>query len=355
MKIGYVVHHYDRAEGTGGYVVELVERIAQVHQVTLYARSVRSEVPSNVTVVRVPALGGPAYSTVITFPYALAAVRRSHDLVHAQGWVANSADVVTAHIVLDAWRRAAKQAGIVAPPGERFLGGFVVRQEKRLLRAARGVIVPSEKAREDVGRCYGRSNDVYVVRHGFPSTGALEGLSPVETGKPRKLVALYVGDARKGLRSAMEAVSQVSDVVLRVVGHSNRTFYTAMAQTFGIAGRVQWLGPTQDPRTAYTAADVLLHPTIYDTFGLVVAEAMAYGLPVIVSRNAGITEISEHGMSGWVTSDDTVAGTVDALRSLSGDTALREGLAIKAKTVAASRTWDSVAEETLAVYHKVLR
>src|SRR5438874_10256478 len=132
MNIGMVVHYFDRSEGTGGYVVELLNRIAPHHQVTLYAAGVRAGVPPGVKVVHVPALRGRAYATILTFPAAFALVRRRHDLVHTQGWIAGHADVVTAHIVLAAWQKQARISGVRSSAGERWMGGFVTRREAAL-------------------------------------------------------------------------------------------------------------------------------------------------------------------------------------------------------------------------------
>lgn len=102
MDIALVVHYYDRAEGTGGYTVELATRLAAEHRVTIYAVGVPTPPPPGVRVVNVPALRGRSYSTILTFPLAFAAVRGRHDIVHVQGWNAFHADVVTTHIVLPA-------------------------------------------------------------------------------------------------------------------------------------------------------------------------------------------------------------------------------------------------------------
>ena len=55
----------------------------------------------------------------------------------------------------------------------------------------------------------------------------------------------------------------------------------------------------QDVSPAYLAADVLVHPTLEDTFAMVVLEAMAYGLPVVVSSAAycGISGLLSHGVN----------------------------------------------------------
>src|SRR5262249_314909 len=100
VNLGIAVHQYAASEGTGGYVVELLRHIARVHRVTLYAARIAAPVPSGVEVVRVPAIMRRAYTAILSFPLGLRAVRRRHDLLHVQGWISYSADVVTAHIVM---------------------------------------------------------------------------------------------------------------------------------------------------------------------------------------------------------------------------------------------------------------
>src|SRR5207247_10218842 len=98
--------------------------------------------------------------TIMPFPAASAVVLKQHETVPAQGWVTGRADVVTTHIVMDAWRAAARRAGVVAPLGERLLGGFVARRERALVRRARAVITPSQSAAGDVQRWCGREEGV---------------------------------------------------------------------------------------------------------------------------------------------------------------------------------------------------
>jgi glycosyltransferase involved in cell wall biosynthesis len=358
LDIGIVVHYFDRSEGTGGYAVELATRFAREHRVTIYAAGVRAPVPESATVVHVPALRGRAYLTILSFPPAFAAVRRRHDVIHAQGWVANRADVVTAHIVLAAWREKAGAAGIRPPVGERWLGRFVSRREARLYRTAGAVIAPSGRARSDIARLYGRNERVRVIPHGFvnPPVAPSRSDARAALGLPLNgFVALYVGDARKGLGPALEAVAATRYVQLLVLSASRRAAYDAIIQRLGIGNRVHWLGHAPDPASAYVAADVLLHPTIYDTFGLVVAEAAAHGLPAIVSRTAGASELFRHGESAWLLDAPSATETAVALASVSQDASLRTRLGHGARAVAATRSWDDVAEETLVLYQTLVR
>ncbi|MBI2402284.1 MAG: glycosyltransferase family 4 protein [Gemmatimonadetes bacterium] len=394
MNVGIAVHQYAASEGTGGYVVELLPRIAGVHRVTLYAARIAAPVPPGVQVVRVPTVMRRAYSAILTFPLGLRLVRQPHDLFHVQGWISPSADVVTAHIVMAAWRDAARAARVATPPGERTLGRFVQAREASLLRRARRVIAPSSKVREEIARWYGRTSGVSVVHHGFPATaGAAGAVAPVgpdgrvsasavsaaaattaealqrpegPTGPPaaaarRSLglpldgtIALFVGDLRKGFDTALEAVKQVPGVRLAVVTRSPRRPVMERAERAGMLDRLHWIGALEDVTAAYHAADFLLHPTIYDAFGLVVAEAMAHGLPPVVTGAAGITELMRHGESGWLVEGDSAAGTLAAVRTLAQDGGLRRRLGAGARAAAARRSWDDVARETLVVYQEAL-
>jgi glycosyltransferase involved in cell wall biosynthesis len=355
VNLAFAVHEYERNGGTSGYVVELVTRLAGAHEITVYAAGVRTPPPTGVRVVRVRALRGRAYATAFTFPAAFAAVRGRHDVVHAQGWVTGSADVVTAHIVLAAWRKAAKAAGVPTPPGERYVGALAERFERGLVARATRVIAPSERARRDLSLCYGREQGVAVIRHGFdrrmaavPRTEARRTLGlPADA-----FVALYAGDARKGVAPAIAALARVPAARLLVFSASPaRPFLEGVPEA--VRARVHWAPPSATAAEAFGAADLLLHPTIYDTFGLVVAEAMALGVPVVVSREAGVSELIEHGVSGWLLAAPTAQDTAEALAALAPDGDLRRRLGAGGRAAAARRTWDQVAEETLAVYASV--
>ena len=357
MNLGIAVHQYARSEGTGGYVVELLPRIARVHRVTLYAARIAAPVPPGVEVVQVPAIMRRAYSAILTFPVGLRAVRRRHDLFHVQGWISSSADVVTAHIVMAAWRAAARAAHVATPLGERALGPFVQAREAGLLRRARRVIAPSAKVRDEIAQWYGRSDGVVVVHHGFQgASGVAAATARQALGlPPDAIIALFVGDLRKGFDTALEAVRQVPGVRLAVVSHSAQRPVMERAERAGMLDRLHWIGALEDTAPVYDAADFLLHPTIYDSFGLVVAEAMAHGLPAVVTRAAGIAELIRHGESGWVVDGDPVAGTLAAVRALAQDAPTRKRLAAGARATAARRSWDDVARETLVVYDEAAR
>ncbi len=116
-------------------------------------------------------------------------------------------------------------------------------------------------------------------------------------------VAVFVGHdfRRKGLAWAIRAVAETKTLwKLMVVGLGKIRDYVELAARLGVADRVKFIGPTQATGAVYSAADVLLLPTFYDSFGLVALEALAYGLPVISTRFLGCADYIQRNKLGVI-------------------------------------------------------
>ncbi len=116
-------------------------------------------------------------------------------------------------------------------------------------------------------------------------------------------LAVFVGHdfRRKGLSWAIRAVAaSKTSWKLVVAGLGKIKDYVAMAQQLGVADRVKFIGPTRATAAVYSAADALLLPTFYDSFGLVALEALAYGVPVISTRFLGCAAYIEHHRLGVI-------------------------------------------------------
>lgn len=93
---------------------------------------------------------------------------------------------------------------------------------------------------------------------------------------------------------------------------------------------------------AYAAADIFLHCSITETFGLVVLESMASGVPVIARDEGGPSETVQHGKSGYLVDPHDLDKFVFYARMLAGHTTLRTEMAGRARQQALDTTWDKI-------------
>lgn len=94
---------------------------------------------------------------------------------------------------------------------------------------------------------------------------------------------------RKGFAVLLNAVARLRDERVRVdvVGKASPAPFSGQIERLGLNGRVHWHGPTAEVERYMAAADLLVLPTQYEPFGLVIVEALAMGLPVITTALAG--------------------------------------------------------------------
>ncbi|KAI1453858.1 glycosyltransferase family 4 protein [Annulohypoxylon moriforme] len=97
--------------------------------------------------------------------------------------------------------------------------------------------------------------------------------------------------------------------------------------------------------THYASADIFLHCSITETFGLVVLEAMASGVPVIARDEGGPSDIIEHGKTGYLVRPDDLGDFVQKVLKLGHDTTTREQFALAARTFACEATWERVSNK----------
>ena len=94
-----------------------------------------------------------------------------------------------------------------------------------------------------------------------------------------------------------------------------------------------------DLATAYASADIFVFPSTTDTFGNVIIEAQASGLPVIVSDVGGPQELVEHGVTGLVTKARDVTDFAGAIQALAADVERRREMGRKARESVLNRSW----------------
>jgi glycosyltransferase involved in cell wall biosynthesis len=97
--------------------------------------------------------------------------------------------------------------------------------------------------------------------------------------------------------------------------------------------------------THYASADIFLHCSITETFGLVVLEAMASGVPVIARDEGGPSDIIEHGTSGYLVPPSDLNGLATKVLRLASDRQLRERFGEAARAQACEATWERISNK----------
>jgi UDP-glucose:(heptosyl)LPS alpha-1,3-glucosyltransferase len=366
VRIALVVHDFDRHGGHNRYVAELATRFAPEHDVHVFANTFGTPVPTGATAHRVLAWRARALTTILSFPVsATLATRVGFDIVHAQGVCVADANVVTAHVCNAAWYQACRTQGRGGTARDALFESLVVPLERRIYRRRNvSVIAVSHRVAMDLCEHYGCRAPITVVPHGIdweqfnPSVRETwrERVRARLTLDTREVVFLFIGDPRKGLDAALAALATLRAGRMVVVSKSPLEPYGAIARELGIQARVTFAGATPAVHEFLAAADVLLFPTPYDAFGLVLTEAMACGVPVISSRAAGAAEWITDGESGWLLPDAWTNEDLAAhMRLVVDDPAAAAVVGARAVSAVAALNWDVVARATLAVYHSAPR
>lgn len=201
-------------------------------------------------------------------------------------------------------------------------------------------------------RVWGRGVDttMYHPCHRSEAWRASVGAQPGET------VLLYVGRLanEKRLDVLVRALPQLRNVRLVLVGDGparpdlERQF-AGMPIHFTGYLRGEALA------TAYASADTFVFPSDTDTFGQVIQEAMASGLPVVAARAGGAIDLVDEGQTGLLAEAGNVADFVNHMTWLIANPSQRHAMGIAGRTKAEQRSWGRVMDDMVTYYERVQR
>ncbi len=131
-----------------------------------------------------------------------------------------------------------------------------------------------------------------------------------------------------------------------------------LAQSLGVADRVIFFGYVNDHdrNELLDRSDVAVIPSLYEPFGIVALEAMAAGLPVVVSDTGGLRDVIEHGMDGYCAPPGDAALLAFYISELLNNPELARHFTKRARrNVAVKYNWRQIASETLKVYARAIK
>jgi glycosyltransferase involved in cell wall biosynthesis len=243
---------------------------------------------------------------------------------------------------------------------------FRRQRVSRYLRRAQVVVALSEGAKSDLVGHLGLPRELIEVVPNAVPVGSFHAAPPAERATGREhvglpvdaFVALYIGAfvPEKGADVAIEAVGQLDDVHLAMVGDGpDRKRLERLAERVG-GGRVLFTGTLSDTLPAYSAADVVLLPSKGgDSMPATLIEAGLCGLPSIATPIGSIGDIVLDRQTGLIVRPDDVGDLRRAIEQLREDPLLRERLGAKARSHCLERfEIGVVAERWLAVLQSAI-
>lgn len=164
----------------------------------------------------------------------------------------------------------------------------------------------------------------------YPVVDELRAIPPLRPrGQNRELRVGFLAriDPKKNLHLLIDAMPRLADHVrLIVAGTGPPALVNTLrlrAARLGVSDRIEWLGfvePDDRPHL-FANLDLLAMPSAFESFGLAAAEAMLYGVPVLVSEQTGVAEVLKRHGAGHITGAD-VLGIAHAIRALDTDRGL---------------------------------
>ena len=227
-----------------------------------------------------------------------------------------------------------------------------------LKRATRVITVSQFMKRQLVNQSGLSSDKVAVIYEGIDIKNfSGDQIEPEGPSLPRPYI-LFLSDLYKHknadkLIEAFAILKRRNDIPhkLAIVGRDYGTgeMLRQLAHRLGVMECTFFTGPVPHDAVAavYRNADVFVHPSSFESFGLPVLEAMASGTPVIASNGTAIPEIV--GDAGLTVDPADVEGLADSIHSVITDQYLRESLVRKGYERARSFTWERTAKETVKV------
>jgi UDP-glucose:(heptosyl)LPS alpha-1,3-glucosyltransferase len=225
------------------------------------------------------------------------------------------------------------------------------------------IVTLSEGNKDELVRFYGvRREKITVIPNGVdlerfqPSRCLRRDARRQLSIPPDGFVIVFVGQEfeRKGLSVLFDALRLLSgrgwNMTLIVVGGDRQpNLINGYAE---LQGAVRFVGYREDVERYYAAADIFAMPAWYDISPLAGLEALASGLPILMTDLGGVREYLRDGENGWFITRDPwdVAGKIERLAK---DPLLRQNMSVAARASVSNRGWRAVAQQFLDLLDQV--
>ncbi|MCL6647953.1 MAG: glycosyltransferase [Chloroflexi bacterium] len=302
-----------------------------------------------------------------------AAEGRRYDLVHSHYWLSGRVGRVVSqrwgvpHVTIFHTLAEVKNRARIGErePAER------ISAERVIINEADCIIAASQHERQQLVRLYAARPEQIAV---LPCGVDLDQFRPrpkllarARLGLTARFILLFVGrlEPLKGIDILLRAAAGLeerADLAVLIVGGAADGYpeeaarLRALAAECGIAERVHLLGPQPQRHLVdlYSAADLTVIPSYYESFGLVAVESLACGTPVIASRVGGLTSTVRDGETGYLIPWRCPEAFLERIELLLGNETLRACFAAAARPSVERFRWSTIASQLSGLYRAVV-
>ncbi|HKF53476.1 MAG TPA: glycosyltransferase family 4 protein [Candidatus Acidoferrales bacterium] len=385
-RIAVVSPFLDKQHGTERPVVEWLDRAADSFEIHIYSQQIEDFDLSKVVWHRIPTLRGPHLLNYLWWFFSNHLWRAwdkrfrglKPELVYSPGVNCFDADLISVHIMFfELLRRNLPSMRLASHPMREWprlmhrhlYYRLILSLERRIYRnSAVNILVISRRLSKGLQEFYGRENLSDVVYFGLDRetfnpqrrVGLREEARRNLGLRTDEFVLLLIGNdwLNKGLPLLLEVIDRLRELPLHllVVGTDDPSPFQEMIRERALADRIHFLPPRKDVEYYYAAADVYTGPSKEDALPLPPAEAMACGLPVIVTAQCGVSEVMVDSENGMIMQDPLdAADLASKIRRLYEDKPFRCRLSENAVETAQQYNWDRSSHEFVDLLHQALR
>lgn len=308
-----------------------------------------------------------------------------YDLVHAHYWLSGMAG----KLLKDAWEipmiqmfhTLGKMKLQFGRTPEEKEGEYRLKGENFVLDTADLIVAATQAEQSQLQNLYGLDREKIAVIPPGVNTHHFYPIPPDEAKEaigisPKDRMALFVGriEPLKGVDTLIRAMSIVKrncrsficpHYLIIIGGDPDGDHETlsgemarlqALAKDLGLDEIVIFLGKRGQNTLPYyySAAEVVVMPSHYESFGMVALEAMACGTPVIASRVGGLAHLIKDGETGYFVPAQDPEKLAEKLQSLFVDHDLRAEFGAQAAAYAKGFSWEKITKQMMGVYEKLL-
>jgi len=387
MKIAFICRHYNKTGGISRHVAEIAERFAKNNEVHVFTASWQDVGNPEVVFHKIPILTFGflkkwkkyAWNNVFEVgSFMLNSSSRinyhNFDIVHSQGDYIGEFDIYTAHSCHRAWLDIIRnrELNLIEKAKKSYFNPLhllVLQIEEHSVKRAKKIISVSLAVKREIVKYYHIPEEKISV---IPNGVDIEKFNPENKKIFRKkirdkhdikeedIVLIFPAHEfkRKGLFQIIEAfkILKKDNLHLLVIGRDDPAPFFKLVCNSGLKNKIIFTGEITGIEMYYAASDILIFPTSYEPFGLVILEAMASGIPVIVSQEAGAAELIRDEINGIVLkNNEDSEKLVKEIRFIVNNSKKFKEIGEEARKTAENYSWDNIASKTFSLYEEILK